>query len=103
MLKYHRYDLNNGSMMHNENVIRLSFFFIIFVLVAIWELLAPRRTLTTSKKIRWISNLAIIFLNPLLMRLLFPVLAVNMAIKAQEHGWGLLNNFDLPYCLDIVV
>jgi sterol desaturase/sphingolipid hydroxylase (fatty acid hydroxylase superfamily) len=35
--------------------------------------------------------------------MLFPVLAVNMAVKAQERGWGLLNNFDLPYWLDIVV
>ncbi len=33
--------------------------------VAIWELLAPRRTLTISKISRWISNLGITFLNPL--------------------------------------
>ena len=52
---------------------------------------------------RWISNLGITFLNPLLVRLLLPVLAVSMAAKAQERGWGLLNNFDLPYWLDIVV
>jgi sterol desaturase/sphingolipid hydroxylase (fatty acid hydroxylase superfamily) len=90
-------------MMHNENVIRVSFFLIIFVLVAIWELLAPRRALTTSKKIRWFSNLFITILNPLLLRLLFPVLAVNMALKSQERGWGLLNNFDLPSWLDIAV
>lgn len=89
--------------MHDENMIRFGIFFIIFALVAIWELLAPRRTLTTSKKTRWFSNLSITFLNPLLLRLLFPVLAVSMAVKAQERGWGLLNNFDLPSWLDIVV
>jgi len=89
--------------MHAENTIRLGFFFLIFALVALWELLAPRRELATSKKLRWISNLGITFMNPLLVRLLFPVLAVNMAVKAQERGWGLLNNFDLPYWLDIVV
>jgi sterol desaturase/sphingolipid hydroxylase (fatty acid hydroxylase superfamily) len=90
-------------MIYSENIIRLSFFFIIFALVALWEFLWPRRALTTSKKARWFSNLTITFLNPLLMRLLFPVLAVNMALKAQERDWGLLNNFDLPYWLDIVV
>ena len=90
-------------MIPTENAIRLGFFFLIFALVALWELLAPRRGLTTSKKVRWVSNLGITFMNPLLVRLLFPVLAVNMAVKAQERGWGLLNNFDLPYWLDIVV
>jgi sterol desaturase/sphingolipid hydroxylase (fatty acid hydroxylase superfamily) len=89
--------------MREELAIRLIFFSGIFAAVVLWELLAPRRKLTTSKKVRWISNLGITFLNPLLVRLLLPVLAVSMAVKAQERGWGLLNNFDLPYWLDIVV
>jgi sterol desaturase/sphingolipid hydroxylase (fatty acid hydroxylase superfamily) len=63
--------------------------------VALWELLAPRRALTTSKKMRWFSNLTITFLNPLLLRLVFPVLAIAVAVKAQER--------DLPYWLDMVV
>jgi len=63
------------SVMSNEVVIRLGFFFSIFFLVAIWEQLAPRRALTTSKKMRWFSNLTITFLNPLLLRLVFPVLS----------------------------
>jgi sterol desaturase/sphingolipid hydroxylase (fatty acid hydroxylase superfamily) len=89
--------------MREELAIRLIFFSGIFAIVAVWEILAPRRKLTISKKVRWISNLSITFLNPLLVRLLLPVLAVSMAVKAQERGWGLLNNFDLPYWLDIVV
>lgn len=87
------WDLN----MQNENIIRIGFFFFSFTLVVVWELLEPRRRLTTSIKMRWFSNLAITFMNPLLVRLLFPVLAVNMAVKAQEHGWGLFNHLDLPY------
>jgi sterol desaturase/sphingolipid hydroxylase (fatty acid hydroxylase superfamily) len=90
-------------MINSENIIRLSFFFIIFALVALWEFLGPRRKLATSRKLRWITNLGITFMNPVLVRLLFPVLGVNMALIAQERGWGLLNNFDLPYWLDIVV
>jgi sterol desaturase/sphingolipid hydroxylase (fatty acid hydroxylase superfamily) len=89
--------------MHYEIVIRLTFFFGIFALVAFWELLAPRRPLTTSKKVRWFSNLSITFLNPVLLRLVFPVLAVEMAITGKENGWGLLNNFDLPSWLGMVI
>jgi len=89
--------------MRNEIVIRLIFFCGIFVIMALWELLAPRRAWATSKKRRWINNLTIIMLNPLLVRLLFPVLVLEMAIKGQEYGWGLLNNFDLPPGLELVV
>jgi hypothetical protein len=31
------------------------------------------------------------------LRLVFPVLAINVAVIAQQRGWGLLNNFDLPW------
>jgi len=70
--------------MQNENIIRLGFFLIIFAAVAFWEFLTPRRALTTSKKMRWISNLSITVFNPLMVRLLFPVLAVGMSLKADD-------------------
>jgi sterol desaturase/sphingolipid hydroxylase (fatty acid hydroxylase superfamily) len=89
--------------MNNETIIQLLFFFSIFAFVAIWEQLAPRRPLTVSKRIRWISNLSITFFNPLMLRLIFPVLALDMAVKAQENGWGLLNNLDLPYGLELAI
>jgi len=101
--------------MQNENIIRLGFFFIIFFTVAFWEFLAPfftvafweflapRRVLTTSKTMRWISNLGITFINPLVLHLLFPILAVGMALKAHESGWGLLNIFELPYWVALVL
>jgi sterol desaturase/sphingolipid hydroxylase (fatty acid hydroxylase superfamily) len=85
--------------MSTEIATRLGFFFGIFVLVAVCEILAPRRPLTTSKASRWFANLVIIGLNPLSVRLVFPVLPVAMALLATERQWGLLNNFDLPYWL----
>lgn len=89
--------------MHNEVAIRLAFSLGIFALVATWELVAPRRPLTTSKTVRWFSNLGITFLNPAVVRLVFPILAGGVALLVQERGWGLLNNFDLPYWLGVVV
>jgi sterol desaturase/sphingolipid hydroxylase (fatty acid hydroxylase superfamily) len=89
--------------MSSEIAIRLSFFFLIFAIIAIWELLAPRRALTSSKTSRWLSNLAITFLNPATVRLVFPILAVSMALKAQQNGWGLLNHYDLPFWPAMVV
>jgi sterol desaturase/sphingolipid hydroxylase (fatty acid hydroxylase superfamily) len=83
--------------MNNEVSIRLGFFFAVLILVALWERVAPRRTLGYSKKVRWINNLGIVFLNSLAVRLLFPVVAVGMAFLAQERGWGILNRIELPY------
>lgn len=89
--------------MDNEIAIRVGFFLGIFAFVAVWETVAPRRALTTSKAVRWASNLGITLLNPLVLRVLFPILAVGMALKARESGWGLLNNYDVPYWLAMVV
>ena len=89
--------------MSTEIAIRLGFFIGIFVLVAVCEILAPRRILTTSKASRWFANLMIIGLNPLSVRLVFPILPAAMALLATEHQWGLLNNVDLPYWLEVSI
>jgi sterol desaturase/sphingolipid hydroxylase (fatty acid hydroxylase superfamily) len=89
--------------MDDEAKIRLGFFFGIFTLIALLEWLAPRRALTTSKTSRWFTNLAIIVLNPISVRLVFPVLPVGMALLAADRHWGLLNIMALPYWLKVVI
>lgn len=89
--------------MEHQAVIRLSFFFGIFVAVAIWEVLAPRRKLISSKLVRWYSNIGIAVLNGLLLRLLFPILAVGLAAIAQQKGWGIINNFDMPTWIAVII
>jgi sterol desaturase/sphingolipid hydroxylase (fatty acid hydroxylase superfamily) len=90
-------------MVDNETGVRLGFFFGVFAVVAILEILSPRRGLTVSKAGRWFANIAIIALNPLSVRLVFPILPVGMAIIAQERGWGLLNNVGLSCWLEVAV
>jgi sterol desaturase/sphingolipid hydroxylase (fatty acid hydroxylase superfamily) len=89
--------------MINIVTIRTASFLSVFLMIAAWELLAPRRVLTTSRTTRWFSNLGITFLNPIIIHLLFPVLAVDMAIKTQEVGWGLFHILGLPYWLNLVI
>jgi sterol desaturase/sphingolipid hydroxylase (fatty acid hydroxylase superfamily) len=76
--------------------VRLGVFFSIFALMALWELRAPRRALTVSKALRWGSNLGLVVLNTILLRLLFPVAAVGLAATAAGQGWGLLNHYPVP-------
>jgi len=89
--------------MENEIAVRLGFFFGVFILVAIWEVVSPRRVLNTSKTIRWISNMGVVLIDTMAVRLLFPVLAVNVALMAQVNGWGLLNYLNMPYWLSVLM
>jgi sterol desaturase/sphingolipid hydroxylase (fatty acid hydroxylase superfamily) len=89
--------------MNNETLIRVGSFLLAFLVVALWEVLSQRRELTTSKKIRWMNNLGITFLNPLILRLVFPVMALDMAVIAQQQGWGLMNTLDPPYWLAVML
>jgi sterol desaturase/sphingolipid hydroxylase (fatty acid hydroxylase superfamily) len=86
-----------------EGPIRLAFFVGVFVLMAAWEIAAPRRALAFPRLTRWPSNLGIVVLNTLVVRALFPLLAVGMAALAAERGWGLLNAFAVPGWLAVVL
>ncbi len=83
-------------MIENELTIRLIFFFGIFGVMALWEVMDPRRPLKLSRGLRWTNNLAILALNSLLLRLLFPMAAVGFALQAESKGWGLFNQIALP-------
>ena len=89
-------------IIRNEPIIRLSFFFSVFTLMAVWEILAPRRALMVAKTQRWIANLGIVILNTLLLRLIFPAAAMGMALFAQQHGWGVFNYFPMPDWLAVL-
>lgn len=85
----------------NEPVIRLGFFLAFFFGMAAWELLAPQRALKLSKLFRWTNNLGLVILNTVLLRLLFPFAAVGMAAYCAKQGWGVLNQFVVPFWLAV--
>ena len=85
----------------NEAAIRLGFFLGMFALIGIWEALAPRRALTISKALRWTSNLGVVVLSTVVLRLMFPLAGAGMALFCAEHGWGLLNHFQVPTVLAV--
>jgi hypothetical protein len=78
-------DLEQFVLAH-EPAIRLGFFGGVFAIVALWELAAPRRTLTVSKALRWGSNLGLVALNTVLLRLMFPLAAAGVATFGVANG-----------------
>ena len=95
-------DLEAFVLAH-EPVIRLAFFVAIFAAIGLWEVVAPRRALTVPKTMRWASNLGLVVLNTLLLRLVFPLAAVGIAAFGAANGWGLLNHFQVPFWIALAV
>jgi len=89
------------TILGNEGPIRLAFFAGVFAVMALWEIAAPQRRLTASKASRWAGNIGIVVLNTLMLRFLFPVLAVGVAALAEARGWGLLNAVEVPRWLAV--
>ncbi len=89
--------------MGNEPLIRLGSFAGIFGLMAIWEVLASRRELTTGKGRRWVGNLSLVIFDTLAVRLLFPTAALGTALIVADLGWGVLNVVSLPYWAAVAI
>ena len=90
-------------ILENEKGIRLGFFFGVLIIMALWEIFAPRRALTVSKALRWANNLGLVFFNSFLLRLIFPAAAVGLAALAEQNVWGLFNNWQVPFLIAVVV
>jgi len=88
-------------IMVNKEAIRLGAFLSVFAIIAIWEFFSPRRRLSTPKVMRWAANLTITVLGTIIVRWLYPVLAVSFA--AGNNTFGLLNYVSLPYSLKVVI
>jgi sterol desaturase/sphingolipid hydroxylase (fatty acid hydroxylase superfamily) len=90
-------------ILSNEPMIRMGFFLGILLAMAIWEVAAPRRRREIPRLLRWSSNLGVVVIDTLLVRLTFPIVAVGLAIIAEQRGWGLFNILDVPGWVAFVV
>jgi sterol desaturase/sphingolipid hydroxylase (fatty acid hydroxylase superfamily) len=88
---------------NHEAFIRLAFFIGILLVIGLFEILVPRRGLTTSKANRWFGNLGIVVISTFAVRIVFPITAVQLAVWANQKGWGIFNATDLSYGLVVVL
>ncbi len=90
-------------LLAEEPTIRIAFFLGVLAAMAAWELAAPRRRQEVPRLLRWTSNLGVVVLDTILVRLAFPMVAVGLALLAEERGWGLFNAVAAPAWLAFVV
>lgn len=83
-----------------EPVIRFGSFVLIFGLLALIELTHPRlerpEMLAALKTRRWLTNMGMLVLSSVSLRVLFPAAAVGTALWAESHGFGLFNTLSVP-------
>src|SRR5712691_5905852 len=84
------------ALFAHEPLIRLAAFGGVFVAMAIWEVIGPRRKQAIGRGWRWPNNLGIVAVDTLLVRILFPVTAVGLALVAEARGFGLFNALSVP-------
>ena len=87
----------------NEPLLRLGAFTGVFGTMALWELLAPRRHQPIARRKRWPSNLGIVVLDTLLVRLVLPAGAVGVALLGETRDWGLFEVLEAPRWLAVAV
>ena len=89
--------------MNVDLIIRISAFVGIFAVMAVWEMMAPRRQWNTAKAKRWVVNLAIVGFNSLLTRVLFASGALGAAILARQGEVGLFNQLNWPWWAELII
>lgn len=92
-----------GSLLAHESIVRLGAFTGVFVLMALWESLAPKRRQSFGRLHRWPGNFAVFVVDALAVRLIFPAAAVGAALFAEARGWGLFQSLQAPNELAVIV
>ena len=96
---------------YSDLVLRFSAFAAVFVVMALLEIMRPRRSLTLGRSRRWLTNLAFVGFGAAVVRLLagvanltaVPLVALTAAFLAEGRGWGLLPALGLSHGLSIFV
>jgi sterol desaturase/sphingolipid hydroxylase (fatty acid hydroxylase superfamily) len=89
------------SFLVEEPALRLGFFFVVFLILAVWEILRPRRPQHYRRRQRWPGNLGLVAVDVAIVRLFFPFAAVGIAAVAEARGWGILNALPLSMALKV--
>src|SRR6202007_2191374 len=88
-----------------ELLARIAAAALVFALIALWEVLAPRRPWSVGRGPRAahntgrINHLGVIIIDALAVRILIPTAAVGAALFAAGNGWGLFHVLGLRLSL----
>lgn len=84
----------------SEALIRVGVFLVVFAGMSVFELTSPRleraEMAGALKSRRWFTNLSMVVLSSVMLRVIFPAAAVGTALWAQANGWGFFPALGVP-------
>jgi sterol desaturase/sphingolipid hydroxylase (fatty acid hydroxylase superfamily) len=89
-------DLPNLGILTYQPEIRLIAVTLVFLVLAAWEIYSPRRLQQLPRRMRWPSNIGVMILNTVLVRLIAPTTVVAVALICEAQGWGLFQILGWP-------
>ena len=92
-----------NTLLAHEPLIRLAVFAGILALMAGLEAWLPRRQRSAGRWLRWPSNLGVVVVDSVVVRLVFPTAAVGLALALEGRGVGLLPWLGVPQPLAILL
>lgn len=92
----------DAAIIH-EPLLRLWAFMSIFVLMALWEALSPRRVPQFRRRTRWPHNLLLLAIDIGVVRILAPGAAIGVALAGEINGWGLFNVVQPPTWIGLLL
>jgi len=90
-------------LVENEAQVRGIIFLSVLTLMWIWQSLKPRRAFKVKASVRWTNNMALVFFNSFVVRLIFPAATLGVASWALENQWGLFSLLHWPWYIELVL
>lgn len=89
----------------DDTQLRLSIFVGVLVTMALLEAALPKRERQQARAQRWPTNLSLVVINSIVLKLLGPVTAVIAAEYALTNNWGLiaLSPIPLPLFIEVLI
>ena len=92
-----------NTIIEYEHIFRLSIFLELLIIFAVAEIFFPLAKRKSSRAQQWSTNLGIVLIDSVVLKLLFPLLAVGVAQYANLHAIGIFNILETPYILAVIL
>jgi sterol desaturase/sphingolipid hydroxylase (fatty acid hydroxylase superfamily) len=90
-----------------QSLLRFAVFFGFLIALAIFEIVRPRRRVSVDKVSRWLTNLTLVSIDLVVLRLMaalsVPLAAIAAATYAEAQGIGLFNVLGWPPAVEMVL
>ena len=90
-------------LINESNTVRLLIFLSLFIGFSTWEFLKPDHTSEIPRSKRWLSNISLVIINTILIRLLFPMSAILFSDYVVEMKWGILQIYSISKLPSIIL